>query len=61
MVSCWWASVDHANTATSLGVVFFFWVVGMVSRRVNPDKAVLGESVLVGCVSARIIVGPMQV
>ena len=49
-VSCWWDSVSQATTASLLGVVVLSWVVGVVSRRGNPDKTMLVESVFLGCV-----------
>ena len=61
MVSCWWSSVSHATAAVFLWVLVFSWVFGVVSRMGNPDKEMLGESVLAGCVSVRIIVVAMEV
>ena len=59
MVSFWWASVDQATVVELLGVVIFSWVVGMVYRKGNSDKSMLGESVFVGGVSVRSILGVM--
>ena len=61
MVSCWWDSVSQANSVALLVVAFFSWLFGMVSRKGNLDKEMLGESVLLGCVSVRSIVGTIEV
>ena len=42
-------------------VVFFSWVVGVVSMRGKSDKAMLGESVLLGCFLVRSIVDFVEV
>ena len=57
MVSFWWAGVAQETAAAVLGVVAFSWVIGVISRRGKSDKAMLGESLLVECVSVRSIVG----
>ena len=57
MVSWWSTSVAQATAAEFLGVVFFSWVFGVDSSRGESDRSMLGLSVLVGCVSMRIIVG----
>ena len=41
-------------------VVVFSWVVGVVYISGKSDKEILGESLLVGCVSVRSIVGVME-
>ena len=42
-------------------MVFFSWVVGVVSMRGKSDKAMLGESVLVSCVSVIIMVEAIEI
>ena len=61
MMNCWWNSVSQVNVAYLLGVVVLYWVVGVVYRRANSDKATLVESVLVGFVSMISIVGDIEV
>ena len=61
MVSCRWDSVAQATEEALLGVVVLSWVVVVVSMRGGLYKAMLGESVLLRCVSVRIIVGDMEV
>ena len=61
MVSCWWYIAAQATAAVLLEVVVSSWVVGVVSRRGESDKSMPYESVLVGCVSVRSIVGAMEV
>ena len=48
MVILWWSSVSQVTAAALLGVVFIYWFVGVVSRREKLDKAILGDSVLLG-------------
>ena len=50
MVGCWWDIVAQETAAALLGLVVLSWVVGLVSRMGESEKAMLGESVLVGCV-----------
>ena len=50
MVGCWWDIVAQATAAALLGFTVLSWVVGVVSRMGESEKAMLGESVLVGCV-----------
>ena len=57
MVSCRWDSVAQATAEALLGVVVLSWVVVVVSMRGGLYKAMLGESVLLRCVSVRIIRG----
>ena len=61
MVSFWWDSVSQTTELSLLGVVILYWVVVVVSRRGNSDKEMLGEILLVGYVSVRIILGAMEV
>ena len=61
IVSLWWASLSQETAAMFLGFVIISWVVGVVSRSLNSDKAMLGGSVLLGYVSVRIRVGSMEV
>ena len=51
----------QASAAALLGVFILYWVGGVVSRRGNSDKSVLGEIVLLVCVSVRIRLGAMEV
>ena len=61
MVSLWWYSVSQSTAEELLRVVVISWVVGVVSSRGKSDKAMFGESVLIGCVSVRIIVEAVEV
>ena len=61
MVSGLWYSVSQETAAVLLELVVFSCVDGVISKRVKSDKSILGEIVLVGCVSVRIIVGSMDV
>ena len=61
MVSYRWDSVAQATAASLLEVVVFSWVVMVVFRRVYSDTSMLGESLLVGYVSVRSIVGDRYV
>ena len=53
-------SVSQTTAVALLGVVVSSWVIGVVSRRGKLDKSMLGESLLVVCVSVRSIVGYME-
>ena len=55
IVSCWWYSVAQATAAELLEVVVLSWFVEVVFRWGKSDKAMLGESVLMDCVSGRSI------
>ena len=57
MMSFWLDSVAQANAVASLGVMALCWVIGVVSRREKPYKAIFDEILLVGCVSVRSILG----
>ena len=61
MVSFWWNSLDQTTVSALLGVAVISWVVRVVSRRVNPDKAMLDRSVLLDYVLVRSIVGAIEV
>ena len=50
MVGFWWDIVAQETAAALLGLVVLSWVVGVVSRMGESEKAILGEIVLVGCV-----------
>ena len=60
-MSCWWDIVSQATAAELLVILVFSWVFGMVSRRVKSYMEMLGESVLVVCVSVISIVGDIEV
>ena len=61
MASFWWASVSQETTAVLFGVLVFSWVVGVVYRNGKSYKAMLCESVLLGCVPVRSTEEAMEV
>ena len=61
MVSFWWDSAAQATVLSLLRLLVLSSVVGVVSSRVKLDKAMMDESVLLGFVLVRIIVGAMEV
>ena len=43
MVSCWWDSATQETALELLGLVVFYWVVGVVFRRGKSVKEILIE------------------